>query len=166
MPHPLCRFALALTALVVPSATRAQVRDSASVVAAVAFSENYFLGVMMGGDTAAVRNITWPQFAFVSPRGTLTPRTRAEWFGDAQAPRMVQSSSSPRNFIVRVFSRRPPWHRWADMATVSFIADFRTATNGGYHDEAVFITDTWRLDGNQWRILERAMSQGVAVAPK
>jgi hypothetical protein len=167
MRHRYLRFALMIAALTTaPGAMRAQIRDSASVVAAVGSSEGYFLAMMTGGDSAQLHKITWPQFAFVSPHGTLTPRTRAEWFGDPQAPRMVQSASSPRNFIVRVFSRRPPWHRWADMAIVSFVADFRTAANGGYHDEAVFITDTWRLDGNQWRILERSTSQGAAAAAK
>jgi hypothetical protein len=73
---------------------------------------------------------------------------------------------SPRNIIVRVFSRRPPWHRWADLAIASYVADSRTTSDGASRTEVVFVTDTWRLHGDQWRMIERSTSTAGAAVVK
>jgi hypothetical protein len=158
------RFALVAAAL--PTATdaaHAQVRDSASVAAIIQRSELYFTAAIVAQDTAALRAATWPQFASVSYDGTLTTQSRPAWLSAVKASRV--EPLSPRNIVVRVFSRRPPWHRWADLAIASFVADVRTTGTGAHRSEFVFVSDTWRLDGDQWRIIERSTSNaGRAVA--
>jgi hypothetical protein len=157
MRQPFLRFALVLTALpMARGAIHAQVRDSASVAAIVRRSEDEFASAVVARDTARLRAVTWPQFAVVSPERIAAPLTRGVWFSDVRASHMV--SFSPRDVMVRVFSRRPPWHRWADMAIASFVADLRTSDRGADQTETVFFTDTWRLDGNHWRMIERSAS--------
>jgi hypothetical protein len=158
------RFALVAAAL--PTATgtaRAQVRDSASVAAIIQRSELYVTAAIVAQDTAALRAATWPQFASISYDGTLTTQLRPAWLSAVKASRV--EPLSPRNIVVRVFSRRPPWHRWADVAIANYVADVRTAGTGAQRSEIVFVTDTWRLDGDHWRIIERSTSNtGRTVA--
>jgi hypothetical protein len=169
MPHPLLRFALLVAALsTAPGAGHAQVRDSADLAAIIRRSELHFAAAIIARDTTALSGVTWPQFACVSPDSVLTPLTRAAWFAAVKASGI--QPFSPRNIIVRVFSRRPPWHRWADLAIASYVADVRTASNsasdGTSRAKVVFVTDTWRLDGDRWRMIERSASTAGAAAAK
>ena len=159
------RFALVAAAL--PAATgaaRAQVRDSASVAAIIQRSELYLTTAIVAQDTAALRGATWPQFANVSYDGSLTTQARPAWISAVKASRV--DPLSPRNIVVRIFSRRPPWHRWADLAIASYVADVRTGGTGAQRSETVFVSDTWRLDGDRWRLIERSTSALSRAAAK
>jgi uncharacterized protein DUF4440 len=157
------RFAIVAAALpMAASAARAQVRDSANVAAIIQRSELYLTAAIVAHDTATLRAAAWPQFTSVSYDGTLTTQSRPAWLSAVTTSRV--EPLSPRNIVVRVFSRRPPWHRWADLAIATYVADVRATGTGAYRSEIVFVSDTWRLDGDQWRIIERSTSNaGRAV---
>jgi hypothetical protein len=159
------RFALFAVALpATTGAAHAQVRDSASVAAIIQRSELYLTAAIVAQDTTALRGALWPQFASVSYDGTLTTQSRFAWISAVKASQV--EPLSPRNLVVRVFSRRPPWHRWADLAIASYVADVRTTGAGAQHSEIVFVSDTWRLDGDQWRLIERATSSASRAVAK
>ncbi len=91
-----------------------------------------------------------------------TLRTRAQWFGDLTRSHPTAFSAGP--VTVRVFSRRPPWHVWADMAISTFLADERTMVDGSERRATVFVTDVWRLNGARWHAVARYETVPVADA--
>ena len=122
---------------------------------------------MIAQDTAKLREIISPQFALVSSENADRPQTRDAWLAAQRPPQT--SAFSMRNVVVRVLARRPPWHRYPDLAIASFAAEVR-GTAQREQAGTMFVTDIWRLDGNRWRVVARYTSRpqvpSVAAAPK
>lgn len=140
-----------------PAVCRAQVRDSASVVTTIRQLERDWAAALIIPDTARLQQIVSSQFALMPSTTAAELVTRARWFANlAQNP---YKTFTIRESVVRVFARRPPWHRWSDMAIASFLTDQRTVSKGRERTETVFITDVWRIEGKQWRAVARYATQ-------
>ena len=154
-------FGLALL-VGLPTTARAQVLDSASVAATIHELERQLSAALVVPDTVQLRRLISPEFAFMRASATAALRTRAQWLSDLT--RSHPTVLSAGQVTVRVFTRRPPWHQWADMAISTFLADMRMVADGSEGRVTVFVTNVWRLNGVRWQAVARYESVPAADA--
>lgn len=153
---------LAMASTMCPTGARAQVPDSDRVVMIVRRLEDELSAAVIKQDRARMTEILSPQFSLVSSADPRRPLS-GEAGLDLLSPFRTRAVAV-RDLNVRVFARRPPWHRWPDLAVASYFADVKATGPGPDRAATLFVTDIWRLDGSRWRVVARYAYPPAPVA--
>ena len=122
--------------------------DSLAVATEIGRLEQRWATALVQQDTTALQRLLAPEYALVVSAAPQGPITRAAWL--ATLPEYQTQSLTITGLTVRVLG---------DLALASFIGDLAARVRGVERRGKYFLTDVWRRQNGEWRVIARYSSR-------